>query len=142
MLSVFADACSITYTTLGAEVSAVTEDKNFRFRFSSYDSVCKRLRSEKLELLILGDAGVLAERSYAWVSVHVRDPITLLTSDHSRVTTTLNDTPSSPISREILVDGINKAIEGLNLDAAIADLNVMRKQSAANQTKAAGPAGK
>jgi len=121
--------CSITRLTASNAITQVFKE-NGGFTFQNYDVVCNKLRRANAQVVMNGSYGVLANRSYGWVSLGVADKTHdyIITNAFGRSSTHMNDYASDNVARQQLWLAINDALNRWEeLDQALAELNKARQ---------------
>lgn len=135
MVSINANACSVTYLSASDQVDKVLDKTGFGF--DNYNDVCEKLNHSNAQLIIDGSATVLSGKSIGWASVSLGDvKLPIITTDFGGVSTKVNDFASQNIAEELLLGAINSAINSMTIDKAIESLNQQRKKIKEAYTKA------
>ncbi|GLK96370.1 hypothetical protein GCM10008164_41120 [Achromobacter xylosoxidans] len=120
--------CRINSLTASPAVNRVFK-ANGGYEFKNYDTLCAKLQKANAQIVLVGSSGVLANRSYAWISIGVGDGANgnIMTNDFATSRTTMNEYASSDKADAVLWETINVALNEWNVDPAIAALQKVRK---------------
>lgn len=123
-----AQACSINFSSTNASVTQVLKS-NGGWNFSRYEHICNKLEAHSAGLLITANNGILNDKSFASVTIGLKDIGTYTTSDsygshHFR----LSDTANGAEANLILYMAINNAINNWQtVDEALQELEIARR---------------
>lgn len=119
--------CLINFTTPYTVVSQSLKKTGFNIK--NYEKVCARLAAANVELVIEGEGTVLAGVSVAWAGVTVRDRVTKVhTTDGAGASTRVDKGSASvPTAEAMLALAIDGAINSMDIEAAIATVQSLRK---------------
>lgn len=78
--------------------------------FVGYNRLCAMLRTHGMGLSIASSSGVLAERSYGWVSIKLYRKVNGIGGTHSRSSTSLSHMASSPEASRLLLEALSFAL--------------------------------
>jgi hypothetical protein len=119
--------CSVTFHS-GDQVRKVIK-KSDGWTFNNYDQICTKLNKARAALRIQGNATVLSNHSIAWAVVGVKDVgLEIASQDFSGTSTQINTFASIDKAEEMLWIAINDAVSVMDLDNALQQLEIARKQ--------------
>lgn len=104
------------------------------FSFENYDTVCTKLSEANAVVFVVGDYGVLGNRSFGWVSVYIADKsnLSIVMTNASVTSNHMDEIATDDKAKELLWLSINGALniwgqeEGKNLEKAIVMLDQVR----------------
>lgn len=123
-----AHACTINYTSANEGVTQVLKS-NGGWNFSRYDEICQKLQKNSAALTITATNGVLKDKSFAAVSIGLKDFDTFSTSASFGATHfRLSDIANGAEAQKMLYLAINNAIENWQtVDEALQHLEISRR---------------
>ncbi len=129
--SLQAHACNFNWATASNNVIRVIKNKNSDgWTFKNYEAICKKLTAANAALLIHGEATVLGNKSIVWANVSIKDKdLSVIAPDFHSSNTRAVDYASQDKADELLWRSMNTAIEDMQIDKAIAQLNLYREQT-------------
>lgn len=125
-----ASTCIVNFTTGTPEVMDAMKKNGWDF--DNYHQVCTKLSKANASILLTGTATVLGGTSIAWVSAYVKDAnSSIVTTNTGGISTRQNSHPSMDTAENLLHVAVNQAMNEIDFDKAIADLNAERRKARA-----------
>lgn len=116
-------ACSFTHHTSPDVITTVKQNGGWKLS----DKKCALMNKHNLALTVDGNATVLSNVSIAWASVRLESIDNHISSSTSGINTNVNTSVASMSkSNELMYDAISSAIEELDFEKAIAEINQFR----------------
>lgn len=124
----YADSQCVTKMYSGYDV--LYELKKQGWGYDNYNLICEKMRAANAEFLVAANAMVIGGKSVTWAVVSVKDADSSMVAVNNMGHSTLtDDTPSTNIANSNYMVAINQAIDALDIDKAIADLNEVRRNA-------------
>lgn len=107
------EGCSITYA---ADDDMKDTIRRLSFIFDGYDSLCARLRAEKMGIDITSAQGVLTDRAFGWATVHLYHIGINIPGFDGIARTILDRDPSSPSAQQAAWKAVNNTLADIAAD--------------------------